>query len=430
MTAPSTSSPETVRRRRSVRGRASRLNHRPWPRFELQTRTPGRRIGQALGGREGDLLALWADADVVHLALRGAVAARSAAWRGLACRCRTAASPRSAAIIRRRSGWSGRSAISTAHAGTGARMRAPGSITAPGASGAPLGAARRRRCRSGRLRFLPVTGEGCTRFRSARCMPASSSPAISASPPTARSWCGWRSGSATSTRASTALLTDCDRWSGPPSSSRGSRAIPPWRTSFAFARAVEAALGIEPPPRAHVLRGVMAELERIANHLGDIGAVCNDAAFALILRLLRHPARGGAAQPADARLRPPADDGPRSCRAASTATSRAAAPSASVAMLDDIEPRFAEIVEVYDRHAVAAGPHLRHRLRQAGLRRALGAPAVMSAAPRAATSTPGAISPMRPMTGLRLSTCRCSTAGDVDARVWVRIREVGQTRSG
>ena len=30
------------------------------------------------------------------------------------------------------------------------------------------------------------------------------------------------------------------------------------------------------------LRGVMAELERIANHLGDFGAICNDAAFALL----------------------------------------------------------------------------------------------------------------------------------------------------
>ncbi len=26
----------------------------------------------------------------------------------------------------------------------------------------------------------------------------------------------------------------------------------------------------------------MAELERLANHLGDIGAVCNDAAFSLM----------------------------------------------------------------------------------------------------------------------------------------------------
>src|SRR5262249_39798950 len=52
--------------------------------------------------------------------------------------------------------------------------------------------------------------------------------------------------------------------------------------SFAFSRAVEAALGVAAPRRATVLRGVMAELERIANHLGDIGAICNDAAFALI----------------------------------------------------------------------------------------------------------------------------------------------------
>ena len=50
---------------------------------------------------------------------------------------------------------------------------------------------------------------------------------------------------------------------------------------FAFARAVEVALGIEPPVRAHVLRGVMAELERVANHFGDVGAICNDASFAL-----------------------------------------------------------------------------------------------------------------------------------------------------
>src|SRR4029077_17414585 len=48
---------------------------------------------------------------------------------------------------------------------------------------------------------------------------------------------------------------------------------------FAFARAVEAALGVEPPARAQWLRALMAELERIANHLGDIGAICNDAAF-------------------------------------------------------------------------------------------------------------------------------------------------------
>jgi Ni,Fe-hydrogenase III large subunit len=51
---------------------------------------------------------------------------------------------------------------------------------------------------------------------------------------------------------------------------------------FAFARAVEAALDIAAPPRAVHLRALMAELERLANHLGDIGAICNDAAFALM----------------------------------------------------------------------------------------------------------------------------------------------------
>jgi Ni,Fe-hydrogenase III large subunit len=52
--------------------------------------------------------------------------------------------------------------------------------------------------------------------------------------------------------------------------------------SIAFARAVEAAAGVDVPVRAHWLRALMAELERLANHLGDIGAVCNDAAFALM----------------------------------------------------------------------------------------------------------------------------------------------------
>ena len=52
--------------------------------------------------------------------------------------------------------------------------------------------------------------------------------------------------------------------------------------AFAFARAVEAALDVEAPPRAAWLRALMAEIERLANHLGDIGAICNDASFTLI----------------------------------------------------------------------------------------------------------------------------------------------------
>ena len=52
--------------------------------------------------------------------------------------------------------------------------------------------------------------------------------------------------------------------------------------AIAFARAAEAALNVEAPERAHWLRALMLELERLANHLGDIGAICNDASFSLM----------------------------------------------------------------------------------------------------------------------------------------------------
>ena len=52
--------------------------------------------------------------------------------------------------------------------------------------------------------------------------------------------------------------------------------------ALAFAHAVEAALQIEVPPRAIYLRALMAELERLANHFGDIGAICNDASFSIM----------------------------------------------------------------------------------------------------------------------------------------------------
>ena len=49
--------------------------------------------------------------------------------------------------------------------------------------------------------------------------------------------------------------------------------------SWAACMAMEKAAGVEVPERALILRAIMAERERVANHLGDIGAVCNDVAF-------------------------------------------------------------------------------------------------------------------------------------------------------
>ena len=49
---------------------------------------------------------------------------------------------------------------------------------------------------------------------------------------------------------------------------------------IAFARAAEAATGTDAPARGQALRGIAAELERLANHVGDIGGVVHDVAFA------------------------------------------------------------------------------------------------------------------------------------------------------
>lgn len=48
---------------------------------------------------------------------------------------------------------------------------------------------------------------------------------------------------------------------------------------WAACMAMEQAAGIEIPSRAALIRGILAERERVANHLGDMGAICNDVAF-------------------------------------------------------------------------------------------------------------------------------------------------------
>ena len=47
----------------------------------------------------------------------------------------------------------------------------------------------------------------------------------------------------------------------------------------AFCHAIERAADVEPPPRARALRTICLELERIYNHIADIGAICTDVSF-------------------------------------------------------------------------------------------------------------------------------------------------------
>ena len=49
--------------------------------------------------------------------------------------------------------------------------------------------------------------------------------------------------------------------------------------AWAYCGAVEALSGVNVPPRAQILRGIMLELERLANHTGDLGALAGDVAY-------------------------------------------------------------------------------------------------------------------------------------------------------
>ena len=51
--------------------------------------------------------------------------------------------------------------------------------------------------------------------------------------------------------------------------------------AVAYSQAIESAARAEAPPRAQVIRVILLELERLYNHIGDVGAIATDAGFAV-----------------------------------------------------------------------------------------------------------------------------------------------------
>ena len=194
---------------------------------------------------------------------------------------------------------------------------------------------------------------------------------------------------------------------------------------LAFARAAEAALGIEPPPRAVWLRALMAELERLANHLGDIGAICNDASFSLMLahcavwreRLLRAAdlcfghrlmfdriLPGGVAAELNA-------DGKAHLRS----------------LLRELSQRFPELIALYDNTASLKDRTVGTGIVKTELARLYACGGFVGRASGRdfdARRMPG----YAPYGDLEFAV-PVLTRGDVNARVWVRIREVEQSLS-
>ncbi len=190
--------------------------------------------------------------------------------------------------------------------------------------------------------------------------------------------------------------------------------------AYAFAQAAEAALGVTAPPRARYLRALMAELERLANHFGDIGAICNDAAFALmhaqtgILRerclraaevcfghrlMMDVIAPGGVA-------RDIAVEGPAQLRAL-------------VAELRKVFPR---LIELYDNTASLQDRTVATGIVKPAFARQFGAGGYVGRASGRSFDARRALG-YAPYNDLTFEVAVLD-AGDVNARVWIRIHEV------
>jgi len=190
--------------------------------------------------------------------------------------------------------------------------------------------------------------------------------------------------------------------------------------SLTYCRALEALTGTTPPPRAAWLRALMLERERIANHLGDIGAIANDAGFAFFfyqfMRLKEAVIRGNQQLFGHRYLMD------RVLPGGVSADLPADGPAIIAAELEKLLPEFERLVAIYERNA-----SLDDRLRGAGIlsietARELGVVGLVARASGQGLdcrlSQPFPPYDQHPPRLITLSS------GDVHARAWGRIEEV------
>jgi Ni,Fe-hydrogenase III large subunit len=192
--------------------------------------------------------------------------------------------------------------------------------------------------------------------------------------------------------------------------------------AIAFARAVEAALGVEIPARAHWLRALMGELERLANHLGDIGAICNDASFAIMhahCGILRERVLRTADACFGHRLM-------RDCVVPGGSAVNLSIKYAYIhALLAEVQGRFSELIELYDNTASLQDRTVSTGILKPELAQRFGAGGFVGRASGRAFDGRRAL-PYPPYDQLTFEV-PVLQEGDVNARVWIRIREVEQS---
>jgi Ni,Fe-hydrogenase III large subunit len=390
-------------------------HHAPWRRFEVDAQGWSA-IGKALGDGEGDLLGLWGDAGTVHMAVRAPRAEPCVVSLSVTAGTFPSFGAHHAPAIRLE-----RAVCDLyGHVPQGPADRRPWLDHGQWELRAPLGARTPAALSDpADYEFLPVHGHGLHQI------PVGPVHAGIIEPGHFRFTANGETVARLEERLGyvhkgiDALTTDVDvakagrivaRASGDSTVALG----------FAFSRAVEAALGIEAPPRAAVLRGIMAELERIANHFADFGAICNDAAFALIhahCGIFRERVLAACDRAFGHRLM-------MDCIVPGGVARDMAADGADaiLAALVEIEPRFEEIVLLY-----RDTPSLQDRTCGTGIvapelvKRWAAGGHVGRGAGRDFDARRDLAYP--PYSGLAF-TVPVFAAGDVDARVRVRIAEV------
>jgi Ni,Fe-hydrogenase III large subunit len=194
---------------------------------------------------------------------------------------------------------------------------------------------------------------------------------------------------------------------------------------IAFARAVEAALEIEVPRRAVWLRALMAELERLANHFGDIGAICNDAAFSLMhthCGVLRERVLRAADMCFGHRLMRD-----RVIPGGVAADLDGQGATCLRGLIDEVRRRFPSLVELYDNTASLQDRTVGTGILQSALARQYACGGYVG---RASGRTFDARrAPAYPPYDQLSFEVPALEAGDVNARVWIRIHEVEQSLS-
>jgi Ni,Fe-hydrogenase III large subunit/Ni,Fe-hydrogenase III component G len=195
--------------------------------------------------------------------------------------------------------------------------------------------------------------------------------------------------------------------------------------AYAFAQAAEAALQVRVPPRAAYLRALMAELERLANHFGDIGAICNDASFSLMhaqCGILRERTLRAADACFGHRLMMDAI-----VLGGVTRDITAEGIRQVEALLAEVRGVFPRLVELYDNTASLQDRTVTTGIVKSALAKQFGAGGYVGRASGRAFDARRVFA-YAPYNKLSFDV-PVLDEGDVNARVWIRVREVEQSLS-